>query len=283
MRVCSDNGPCSPNHRFSAGGGHFLKHTRVTGARRHLKRNRLLEPQHEFLDFAGTCLSEASFSRDDAKAALLEDAFARDVVAGDACVERARRITSQERGEGGGCDPVGPKNSGAVEFLGPTGSKIEPRFASVLTTRLSLRNRRFFAWIEFLGPTSAVVDAFANEIRPTAESSSTTISTIRSSAGSKRSGALVRPQGPESQPSAKAPSSTTSSAECGNVPPPSRRRRQPADGPSAVSTRACNASMQARGTRSKAFRTASNERPYAPSVVRSHGSSPPLSRRSSRS
>jgi hypothetical protein len=38
----------------------------------------LLKPQHEFLDFAGTCVSEASFSGDDAKAALLEDATRRD-------------------------------------------------------------------------------------------------------------------------------------------------------------------------------------------------------------
>jgi hypothetical protein len=72
---------------------------------------RLLEPQHEFLDFAGTCFSEASFSGDDAKAAFLEDAARRDVVGGDACVDRARWIKSQERGEGAGRDPlarVGP-------------------------------------------------------------------------------------------------------------------------------------------------------------------------------
>src|SRR5918996_36504 len=42
------------------------------------------EPQHEFLDFGGTRLSEAPFSRDDAKATLLEDAARRDVVRGNA-------------------------------------------------------------------------------------------------------------------------------------------------------------------------------------------------------
>jgi hypothetical protein len=50
----------------------------------------LLEPQHEFLDFGGTRLSEASFGRDDAKAALLEDTVRRDVMVSDARVERAR-------------------------------------------------------------------------------------------------------------------------------------------------------------------------------------------------
>ena len=49
-----------------------------------------LEPQHLFLDLRGTCLSEASFGRDEVKAALLEHATRRDVVVGDACVERAR-------------------------------------------------------------------------------------------------------------------------------------------------------------------------------------------------
>jgi hypothetical protein len=57
----------------------------------------LIKPQHEFPDFAGTCFSEASLSRDDAKAALLEDAVRCDVVGGKACVERARRINGQER------------------------------------------------------------------------------------------------------------------------------------------------------------------------------------------
>jgi hypothetical protein len=53
-------------------------------------------------------LSEASFSGDDAKAALLEDATRRDVVRGNACVERARRINCQERVEGYGRDPLAP-------------------------------------------------------------------------------------------------------------------------------------------------------------------------------
>src|SRR5262249_21383007 len=74
----------------------------------HLSGTRLLEPQHEFLDFAGTCLSEASVSRDDTKAALLEDALRRDVVVGDAGVERARRIDSEERLEGAVLDPLPP-------------------------------------------------------------------------------------------------------------------------------------------------------------------------------
>jgi hypothetical protein len=65
-----------------------------------------LEPQYEFLDFGGTRLSETSFSRDDAKAALLEDAVRRDVVVGDARVERARPINGQERVERDGRDPL---------------------------------------------------------------------------------------------------------------------------------------------------------------------------------
>ena len=44
-------------------------------------------------------------SCDDAKAALLEDALRRDIVVGNACVERSRRINSQERVEGAGRDP----------------------------------------------------------------------------------------------------------------------------------------------------------------------------------
>src|SRR5437763_8244879 len=54
----------------------------------------LLEPQHEFLDLAGACFSEASFLRDDTKATLLEDVVRRDIVIGDACMERTRRINS---------------------------------------------------------------------------------------------------------------------------------------------------------------------------------------------
>jgi hypothetical protein len=68
----------------------------------------LLKPHHELLDFAGACFSEASFIRDDAKAALLEDAVRRDVVKGNACVEWARRINGQEHLEGAGCDPPAP-------------------------------------------------------------------------------------------------------------------------------------------------------------------------------
>jgi len=50
-----------------------------------------LEPHHVFLDLRGTCLSEASFGRDEVKAALLKrDATRRDVVVSDARVERAR-------------------------------------------------------------------------------------------------------------------------------------------------------------------------------------------------
>ena len=56
----------------------------------------LVKAQHDFLDFAGMCLSEASISGDDAKAALLEDAPRPDVVVGNPCVERPRRIDSQE-------------------------------------------------------------------------------------------------------------------------------------------------------------------------------------------
>src|ERR671919_761960 len=68
----------------------------------------LLQPQHKFLDFGGTRLSEASFRRDDAKATLLEDAVGREVVVSDARVERARLINSQERVEGAGRDPLAP-------------------------------------------------------------------------------------------------------------------------------------------------------------------------------
>jgi hypothetical protein len=68
----------------------------------------LVKPQHEFLDFAGTCVSEPSFSGDDAKAALLEHAARRDVVVGNPSVERPRRIDSQEGVEGAGRDPFAP-------------------------------------------------------------------------------------------------------------------------------------------------------------------------------
>jgi len=56
----------------------------------------LLKPQHDFLDFAGTRVSEASFSGDDTKAAVLEEAARRDVVVGNPCEERPQRIDSQE-------------------------------------------------------------------------------------------------------------------------------------------------------------------------------------------
>src|SRR4029079_10857498 len=49
-----------------------------------------LEQQYVFLDLRGTCLSEASFGRDEVKAALLKHATRRAVVVSDACVERAR-------------------------------------------------------------------------------------------------------------------------------------------------------------------------------------------------
>ena len=68
-----------------------FEYGRAAAALRNLKWNGLIKPQHEFFDFAGTCFSEASLSRDDAKAALLEDAVRCDVVGGNACVERARR------------------------------------------------------------------------------------------------------------------------------------------------------------------------------------------------
>jgi hypothetical protein len=76
--------------------GAFSPALRLTSSR----GTRFLEPQHEFLNFGGTCFSEASFSRDDAKAALLEDTVRRDVVVSDARVKRARLINSQERVEG---------------------------------------------------------------------------------------------------------------------------------------------------------------------------------------
>src|SRR5262245_37693548 len=69
---------------------------------------RLVEPQHKFVDFTATCLGEASVGRDDTKAALLEDALRRDVVVGDACVERTRRLDGQERFEGFSRDSLPP-------------------------------------------------------------------------------------------------------------------------------------------------------------------------------
>jgi hypothetical protein len=39
-----------------------------------LRRTGFPQLWHEFLDFGGSCFSEASFSRDDTKAAFLEDA-----------------------------------------------------------------------------------------------------------------------------------------------------------------------------------------------------------------
>src|SRR4029079_6466084 len=57
----------------------------------------LLDPQHEFLDFRGPCASKASFRRDDAKPALLEDATRRDVVVCDASVEGPTLIDDHER------------------------------------------------------------------------------------------------------------------------------------------------------------------------------------------
>src|SRR5437763_909669 len=72
------------------------------------RKTRLLEPQDVFLDFAGTSFGEASFGRDDAKAALLQHAARRDVVMGDAGVEGARRVNRQESIEGAGRDPLSP-------------------------------------------------------------------------------------------------------------------------------------------------------------------------------
>src|SRR6185295_15264648 len=83
---------------------------------RELTRWRFLEPQHDLLDLARTCLGEASLGRDRAKAALLEDAARCDVVAGDACVQRARRIDRQERVEGASRDPLAPV--GAADPVG---------------------------------------------------------------------------------------------------------------------------------------------------------------------
>jgi hypothetical protein len=89
----------------------FVDERLVLGGRRCVTSSRgtgLLEPQHELVDFGRTRSSEASFSRNDAKAALLEDTARRDVVVSDARVKRTRRINSQERVEGAGRDPLPP-------------------------------------------------------------------------------------------------------------------------------------------------------------------------------
>ena len=99
-------------------------------------------------------MSEASFSRDDAKAVLLEDAVGRDVVVRDTRVERARLINGQERGEGGGRDPFAPVGAAdPVRDLRSLGSPHDPivpatspsttiALAMMVSSALSLDQRR---------------------------------------------------------------------------------------------------------------------------------------------
>jgi hypothetical protein len=74
------------------------------------------EPEGELLDLARPRLGEAARSRDHTKAALLQDAPRRDVVGRDVCVERARPLDGQERGERAGRDPLAPM--GAADPVG---------------------------------------------------------------------------------------------------------------------------------------------------------------------